>query len=256
MDMLWLSTPRIRLTPCYPAGLSPVMRERPDQIMSRPDGGASPLSREGRIRRRFVRRLQLLQLPEDLTGWTVLDIGAWHGYFSFECERRGADRVLAVDRFAWDKFGMDGFLAAHERIGSRVEHRRADVHDLDPDEIGQFDLVLLLGVLYHLRNPLQALERIRRVTKRLLVCETHVLLPFVHERYPLIPFFPGDEGAREQPDELCAMPTVAALRQMLESVGFSDAEVLYTPSFRYWKKLLALVTNRPQSGRGIVHARV
>ena len=232
------------------------MRERPDQIISRPDAGAAPLSREARIRRRFARRLELLRLPEDLSGWSVLDIGAWHGYFSFECERRGADRVLAVDRYAWDTHGMDGFLAAHARRGSRVEHRRADVHDLDPDEIGRFDLVLLLGVLYHLRNPLQALERVRRVTKRLLVCETHVLLPFVHERYPLIPFFPGDEGAREQPDELCAMPTVAALRQMLESVGFSDVEVLYTPSFRYWKKLLALATNRPRSGRGIVHARV
>ena len=106
--------------------------------------------------------------------------------------------MLAVDRFAWDTYGMDGFLAAHERLGSSVEHRRADVHELDPDEIGRFDLVLMLGVLYHLRNPLQALERIRRVTQRLLICETHVLLPFVHERYPLIPFFPGDEQARER----------------------------------------------------------
>ena len=236
--------------------MSAATRERPDQIICRPDAGAYPLSHEGRIRRRFARRLQLLQLPEDLTGWSVLDIGAWHGYFSFECERRGADRVLAVDRFAWDTYGMDGFLAAHARLGSRVEHRRADVHELDPAEIGQFDLVLLLGVLYHLRNPLQALERIRRVTKRLLICETHVLLPFVHERYPLIPFFPGDEQARERPDELCAMPTLAALRQMLESVGFGGVEVVYTPSFRHWKKLIALATNRPQSGRGIVHARV
>ena len=236
--------------------MSAATRERPDQIICRPDAGASPLSREGRIRRRFARRLQLLQLPEDLRGWSVLDVGAWHGYFSFECERRGADRVLAVDRFAWDTYGMDGFLAAHERLGSSVEHRRADVHELDPDEIGRFDLVLMLGVLYHLRNPLQALERIRRVTQRLLICETHVLLPFVHERYPLIPFFPGDEQARERPDELCAMPTLAALRQMLESVGFGGVEVVYTPSFRYWKKLIALATNRPQSGRGIVHARI
>ena len=236
--------------------MSSTSRERPDQIICRPDAGASVLSREARIRRRYARRLQLLQIPEDLRGWSVLDVGAWHGYFSFECERRGADRVLAVDRFAWDTYGMDGFLAAHARLGSRVEHRRADVHELDPDEIGRFDLVLMLGVLYHLRNPLQALERIRRVTQRLLICETHVLLPFVHERWPLIPFFPGDERARERPDELCAMPTLAALRQMLESVGFGGAEVVYTPSFRYWKKLLALATNRPQSGRGIVHARV
>ncbi len=232
------------------------MRERPHEVMSRPDSGASPLSHEGLIRRRFDRRLGLLQIPDDLTGWTVLDIGAWHGFFSFECERRGADRVLAVDTFSWDRFGMDEFLSARERLGSSVEHRRADVHDLDPDEIGQFDLVLLLGVFYHLRNPLTALERIARVTKRLLICETHVLLPFVHERYPLVPFFPGDEHAEEARYEMCAMPTLAALTQMLQSVGFSNVETVYSPSFRYWKKFLALVTNRPQSGRGIVHARV
>ena len=102
-----------------------------------PDSGASPLSHEGRTRRRFARRLRLLGIPDDLTGWSVLDVGAWHGFFSFECERRGADRVLAVDSFAWDRFGMDEFLAARERLGSSVEHRRADVHELDPDEIGQ-----------------------------------------------------------------------------------------------------------------------
>ena len=231
------------------------MSRLPHEVITSPTATTSLLTREGLIRRRFERRLRLLQIPEDLTGWSVLDIGAWHGFFSFECERRGADRVLAMDRFAWDKYGMDEFLEAKDRLGSHVEHRHLDVHQLDPDEIGQFDLVLLLGVFYHLRNPLQALERIRLVTKRLLICETHVLLPFVHERYPLIPFFPGDENAEEKPRELCAMPTLEALRQMLESVGFNDVDVVYTPSFRYWKKMLALVTNRPQSGRGIVHAR-
>ena len=232
------------------------MQAHAHQVMSRPDDGAATLSREGLIRRRFERRLRLLRIPDDLTGWSVLDVGAWHGFFSFECERRGADRVLAVDRYAWDRFGADEFLAARERLGSAVEHRRVDVHDLDPDEIGRFDLVLLLGVFYHLRLPLRALERIRSVTKRLLICETHVLLPFVHERYPLIPFFPGDENARQAPYELCAMPTLAALGQMIESAGFSRAEVVHTPSFRYWKKFLALVTNRPRSGRGVVHAHV
>ena len=232
------------------------MREQAHEVISRPDDGASPFSHERLIRRRFDRRLNLLKIPDDLTGWTVLDVGAWHGFFSFECERRGADRVLAVDRFSWDRFGMDEFLAARERLNSSVEYRRTDVYDLDPDEIGQFDLVLLLGVFYHLRNPLMALERLAHVTKRLLICETHILLPFVHEKYPLVPFFPGDEHAEEARYEMCAMPTMEALTQMLQSVGFSDVETVYSPSFRYWKKLLALVTNRPQSGRGIVHARV
>ena len=60
------------------------MHEQPHQVMSRPDAGAPLLSREGLIRRRFERRLRLLRIPDDLTGWTVLDIGAWHGFFSFE----------------------------------------------------------------------------------------------------------------------------------------------------------------------------
>ena len=231
------------------------MAKHPHQYIAEPDAGAAPLSREWRVRRRFRRRLRLLGIPDDLTGWSVLDIGAWHGYFSFECERRGADRVLAIDRFAWDRYGMQEFLAARERLESRVEYQRLDVHELDADRIGQFDLVLLLGVFYHLRNPLAALERIARVTGRLLICETHVLLPFIHERYPLVPFFPGDERTHEQTHDLCGIPTMTALTEMLRSAGFDSADVIYRPSFRYPKKLLALLTNRPQSGRGIVHAR-
>ena len=150
---------------------------------------------------------------------------------------------------------MDELLAAHERLGSRVEHRRLDVHELAVDEVGQFDLVLFLGVFYHLRNPVAALERIARVTRRLLVCETHVLLPFIHERYPLVPFFPGDERVGDQTYDLCGIPTMTALTEMLRFAGFSEVDVAYRPSFRYWKKLVALATNRPQSGRGIVHAR-
>ena len=96
--------------------------ERPHQVISRPDKGATAWSREGRIRRRFDRRLQLLRIPDDLSGWSVLDIGAWHGFFSFECERRGADRVLAVDHAVAERWGeitahptvpaVDGLLAA------------------------------------------------------------------------------------------------------------------------------------------------
>jgi len=121
------------------------MTVRPHEVVTAPDTGASALSAEGRIRRRFERRLRLLQIPEDLRGWTVLDLGAWHGYFSFECERRGADRVLAVDHYAWNRFGMDEFLAARPRLGSKVEYHRADVHALDPGTPGQFDRVLMLN---------------------------------------------------------------------------------------------------------------
>ena len=225
------------------------------ELLFSPNVGQHWPTREWRIRKRYNRRLRLMQIPEDLRGWTVLDIGAWGGFFSFECERRGADRVLAIDSYVWDTYGMNTFLAQRERLHSKVEYRRLDAHDIDSREIGRFDLVLFLGVFYHLHAPLQALERIASVTRTLLICDTHVLLPFVHERWPLMPFFPGDARATGQPPEMCAIPTMECLRQMLAFVGFTQIEVKYSPSFKYWKKLVALVTNTPQSGRGIVHAR-
>ena len=88
-----------------------------------------------------------------------------------------------------------------------------------------------------------------------MICETHLLLPFIHEKYPLIPFFQGDENCSPDVPELCAKPTLECLKRMLQAAGFSQLEVKYTPSFRYWKKFVSLVTNYPQSGRGIVHAK-
>lgn len=218
-------------------------------------------TRDWHVQRRFERRLRLLQIPPDLRGKTVLDIGAWDGFFSFECERRGAERVLAIDTFAWDTNGMDSFLLAHKAFNSKVEYRRMDVHELDPGEIGKFDVVLFLGVFYHCVNPLVALQRIADVCRDLLICETHCLIPFMHEKYPLVPFFPGDEKAnepgqtdKENPYQFCSIPTLEGLKQMLKAAGANRLEIKYTPSFHALKKLKALLTNRPQSGRAIVHA--
>src|SRR5215217_7219370 len=109
-------------------------------------------------------RLPKMRLPDDLSGRTVLDIGAWDGYFSFEAERRGASRVVAADYYAWHGVGWGtgqgkaGFQLARQALGSRVEDVDIDVMDLSPDRVGSFDVVLFLGVLYHLPNPLLALE--------------------------------------------------------------------------------------------------
>jgi tRNA (mo5U34)-methyltransferase len=77
--------------------------------------------------------LRFLGLPEDLTGKSVLDVGAWDGFFSFECERRGAARVLAIDTYAWDVHGKDGFLLAHSVLRSKVESMRLAAEQLHPD---------------------------------------------------------------------------------------------------------------------------
>lgn len=178
-----------------------------------PGAGASP------------QRLQMLRLPEDLTGMTVLDIGSWDGFFAFECERRGAKRVLATDSYCWSGNGWgtkDGFNLARRALGSRVEDLEIDVLDLSPERTGVFDLVLCLGVLYHMRNPLLALERILSVTGRRLILDTHVDLLTI--KRPAIAFY-SDNELNDDPTNWCG-PNPAAVEAMLKTVGFSRVEIV------------------------------
>ncbi|HSP33205.1 MAG TPA: methyltransferase domain-containing protein [Thermoanaerobaculia bacterium] len=100
-------------------------------------------------------------LPKSMGGLRALDIGSSDGYFSFEMEKRGAD-VVAID-FVPDTY--TGFSTAREILGSRVEYRMDNVYNLTPEKYGAFDVVLFMGVLYHLRKPLAALDAIRSVMK-------------------------------------------------------------------------------------------
>jgi tRNA (mo5U34)-methyltransferase len=101
-------------------------------------------------------------IPERLNGETVLDIGTTNGGVAFELERRGAGRIVAVDILDPDVFG---FNAIKQLVGSSAEHVRASVYELPELLREQFDIVLFLGVLYHLRHPLLALDNVRRLTR-------------------------------------------------------------------------------------------
>ena len=108
-------------------------------------------------------------LPEDLSGWTALDVGCNAGFYSFELARRGAsvvgvdldERYLRQARWARARFGLD----------DRVELRRTQVYDLARSG-ERYDLILFLGVLYHLRHPLLALDLLAARASRLLVLQT------------------------------------------------------------------------------------
>jgi tRNA (mo5U34)-methyltransferase len=170
-------------------------------------------------------RLARLDLPQSLAGLTVLDIGAWDGFFSFEAERRGASRVVAADYFSWHGAGWGskaGFELARAALGSKVEDIDIDVMDLSPEGVGQFDVVLFLGVLYHLRHPLLALERIASVTRALLILET--VVDMVGIRRPAMAFYPGRE-LNNDPTNWWA-PNVPALHGMLRSVGFTEIRTI------------------------------
>ena len=114
-----------------------------------------------------------LQLPQRLDGLRVLDIGTYDGLFAFECERRGAAEVVAVDVNPID---CRGFQLAHRMLDSKVEYRHLGVYELDEKTLGQFDLVLFPGVFYHLRHILMSFDNIWKILKPqgTVLVETHV----------------------------------------------------------------------------------
>ena len=109
-------------------------------------------------------------VPEDLSGARALDIGCNAGFYSFELARRGAD-VLAVD--VDDHYLRQAHWAAAELgLEDRIEFRRCGVYELATLGEQPFDVVLFLGVLYHLRHPLLALDVVADLTGELLVVQT------------------------------------------------------------------------------------
>lgn len=162
--------------------------------------------------------IRYLDIPDDLTGMTVLDIGAWDGYYSFECEKRGAARVVAVD--VWETAGRDAFNFAHHVLKSAVEPVQASVHDLTPGLLGgRFDLVLFLGVLYHLKNPFDGIEKVAGVTAPggVTAVETVIDRDAMFDR-PLMSFYPGSE-MNNDPTNWWA-PNPSAVIYMLGIAGY------------------------------------
>jgi tRNA (mo5U34)-methyltransferase len=93
-------------------------------------------------------------IPQDLTGKTVLDVGCNAGFYAIEMKRRGAARVLAVDT---DERYLAQARFAADVAEADIEFRRMSVYQL-PSLGARFDVVLFMGVLYHLRHPLLALD--------------------------------------------------------------------------------------------------
>lgn len=166
-------------------------------------------------------RIAQFPIPQDLRGQRVLDIGAWDGWFSFEMERRGAE-VLAID--VWDN---PRFRQIHEILRSRVEYRQIDVYELDPCRVGRFDVVLFMGVLYHLKHPLLGLERVCSVTDGMAAVDSFVLRekhrPGIEvERRPVMEFYETDEFGG-QTDNWVG-PSLPCLLAFCRTAGFARTE--------------------------------
>jgi tRNA (mo5U34)-methyltransferase len=166
-----------------------------------------------------------LHLP-DLAGKTVLDVGVNGGYFSLAAERLGASRVVAVDTLACRRPQDEAvFQRTKNALASKVEKLELEVLDIGPETVGQFDVVLLLGVLNQVREPLRVLERIASVTKELLVLEAVVDMTLTPT--PVAEFRPWEQSRQQT---TWWGPNRAAVRGMLLSVGFE--EVVFYPVAR------------------------
>jgi tRNA (mo5U34)-methyltransferase len=233
------------------------------------------------------------QLP-DFAGCSVLDIGAWDGYYSYLAERNGASRVVALDHYAWgvdipareaywnecrkkgtlpdqsrdttdfwrpELPGRRGFDFAHAALDSKVEAVVTDFTTTDLGALGTFDVVLYLGVLYHMKEPLTCLERLRAVTTGVAAIETAALrLPSLRGQ-SLLKFHAGSDLNRDFGNWY--QPNLEALTALVRAAGFARVEVVQgppnRPAPRWQEALRTRLTNREQpieEYRAIVHAFV
>jgi len=204
-------------------------------------------------------RLSRMAFPADFSGKRVLDVGTWDGFFAFEAERRGAADVLATDSHVWKHndwwTGRRGFDLARSALRSRVRSLDIDVMDISPESVGgTFDVVLFLGILYHLKHPLLALERISHVAHHLLIVETvvdNLLVP-----WPSLAFYPERELNNDASNWFA--PNILAAVDLLHTAGFPHVAVVYRTSWprRLARTLFLRLTSRQPFLRGLGRDRV
>jgi tRNA (mo5U34)-methyltransferase len=230
------------------------------------DGVVTP---GGKTPHHFYDELRRLRLPE-MADKSVLDIGAWDGFYTFHAEHARASRVVALDHYAWsidfqkatayrsrerasgqpsrafhtvpevwDPVGLPGkrgFDLAYRARNSRAEVVVDDFMTMDLGRLGSFDVVLFLGVIYHLEQPLQALRRVRQLTRGVAVIESEAVSLAGRPRRPLWQFV---NAAHTQDDPtFWWIPTAEGLHAMCMAAGFSRAEIVAGPPKRspFWRR--------------------
>jgi tRNA (mo5U34)-methyltransferase len=192
----------------------------------------------GQIRISKIRRMSRMLFDGlDLKGRTLLDIGCWDGAYSIEAERRGAV-VTASDHYVWHEIPerRRAFDLAITRLAPTINVLDIPVEELTLDRVGRFDIVLFLGVLYHLRDPLTALERVAQLAGDTLILETRMTLR--HSRKPMMQFHPGKTLGNDPTNWWT--PNRPCVEAMLRDIGFR--QIRFTQPDWRWR-------------RGLFHAR-
>ena len=174
-----------------------------------------------------LQRYAAFPLPADLRGKRVLDIGTWDGWFAFEAERHGAT-VTAVDCVE-----VAGFLEIHRKLASQVDYCVLDVYQLPAAGLGRFDIVFFLGVLYHLKHPLLALEIVCSLATATVIVDSFVTDGSTWEDHtediPTMEFYETDELGNGLDNWVG--PTVGCLLALCRAAGFARVELLHASGF-------------------------
>src|SRR5580704_36763 len=176
-------------------------------------------------------KLPWFGLPKDLTGQRVLDVGCAEGFFSFEAERRGAAQVVSLD---FDPECVKRFALCAEALGSSTRALVMSVYDLDPAELGTFDLVMFFGLLYPLPDPLGGMEKVAAMASGTLLVSSWTIETSAMSDIPLARLRPHGmlSGPEENPifdPTVYWEPNAACICAMLDHVGLVDIERLPGP---------------------------
>ncbi|HKZ01535.1 MAG TPA: DUF1698 domain-containing protein [Pyrinomonadaceae bacterium] len=174
-------------------------------------------------------------LPADLSGKSVLDVGCNAGFYAIEAKRRRAARVLGIDA---QRHHIRQANFVRGVLGLDIEYQRMSVYDLNRSSLGQFDVTLALGLIYHCKHLVLALERLYEVTKDLLIIETAIL---PSEKTPdsfsdvaagssLLHYLVYAENVSERKEHVFNwfLPGLGALKALLINVGFDEVNVFDT----------------------------
>jgi tRNA (mo5U34)-methyltransferase len=197
-------------------------------------------------------------IPSDLHGKRVLDIGAWDGWFSFEAESHGAHTI------AIDCVEIPTFLQVHRRLESKVDYRVLDFYELPASGLGKFDVVFFLGVLYHLRHPLLALEIVCGLTTDVAIVESFVIDAESWKEHqgaiPTLEFYETFELGNQY-DNWSGL-SVACLLAMCRAAGFARVELMFAEGtyagvacYRNWEPAPAQPASTPPELRFVFNGR-
>ena len=178
-------------------------------------------------------------IPDDLTGKNILDVGCADGFYSFLCEQRNANRILAIDYEGFDiqkkmsesekEININNFELHKKFLDSKVEYRNLDVYDIDLIN-ETFDFVLFFGVYYHLENLISALKKIYSVVNDSIFLAGHIL----ESENPIMYYYDTSQ-TRDNPNWFS--PIVASPQCLINIAkgicGFKNARLVDTMSIPY-----------------------